>query len=1071
MRSFFERTDRNGNGYARWILLAMFILTPLLLWVNSSLDLENDVESWLPEDDPHAKTFAWYRELFPDEERILLSWEGSRLDDPRLEKLALRVRGTQNLQGEYPEMLPEFKAVTTPLDIGSRLVARLGVKQGDAEKKAEVLRRMQGVFLGSGEGLKVRLTGEGKQFRQELLQYTFEFAKSEWNIDLVALPAKKRSPESLPLKDDDSETHATQLQSEPGFANQSETDVDPEFQDALNYVLSSPLPEDYDFELLSPSKTLTQRQKEDLQRFLKHRNVFRGKYCTPGTFVTKEEFFLLHPIVEKSFITPGTPVAMFLTLSETGLEDRERSIQLVQQIAEEVGIPLDELHLGGRPVAGEALNVELKKVGWNEEYPWWQFHKRSPFFLSTIVGILLTLFMLRDLKLSFYVQLTSIFTMILCTALVPLTGGTMNMVLVVMPTLLMVLTVSAAIHLANYWKHAACENSEFAVSRATKMGWTPCFLASMTTSIGLASLTSSFLVPVRDFGFYSALGCLVALFIVMYCFPAMLYCSPPQCPTSLKLNRKSWRKVGETVVGWNRTITLVCLAVFIFSLCGLSFFTTETKVIRYFPEHSRVVQDYYYLERNLAGIVPVDVIVRFEQDMKDPKQRDAEGNPKPIKFLEKMEIVRRIQERIRNHPEISGSISLADFQPVNLPPNLHSDAPSLVKMREAKAYNSRNRRVEEAVKYQHSEAESFFKVATSDHPGFHSKGDELWRITSQVAIMSDLDYGDLTTELEQVVKTELAPYDNSGFVVTGMVPLFLRTQQAVLESLIVSFALAFGVIAIVMIILLKNIPAGLLTMLPNLLPVGIVFGLISWWGIRVDMGTMITASVALGIAIDGTLHFVTWFKRGLQQGLTKAESIAEAMTHCGPAMWQTSAAVGLGLLMLAFADILLISRFGWLMASLIGMALLADLLLLPALLAGPLGTLIERSMKMSGSVASHSDAPHYDPPFNDGSDGSDTPHDPDISPGGLGRQEPAPETEHQTGTAAQLPPNVTDNGYPQESRSTSQSMPPDHSESSTSIETSNDAPSQTSPEADSEIPPPHLSPFSPQRSMRDAREE
>jgi len=182
-------------------------------------------------------------------------------------------------------------------------------------------------------------------------------------------------------------------------------------------------------------------------------------------------------------------------------------------------------------------------------------------------------------------------------------------------------------------------------------------------------------------------------------------------------------------------------------------------------------------------------------------------------------------------------------------------------------------------------------------------------------------------------------------VVSGMVPIFLRTQEAVLESLIRSFAYAFIVIAIVMMIVLKDFVAGLFTMLPNLWPVGVVFGLISWKGLDVDIGTMITASVALGIAVDGTLHLLTWFREGIAEGKTAEQAISLAMGHCAPALWQTSMAVGLGLFMLSFADLLLVSRFGWLMATLIFAALIADLILLPAMLAGSLGTLIARRVK------------------------------------------------------------------------------------------------------------------------------
>ena len=185
---------------------------------------------------------------------------------------------------------------------------------------------------------------------------------------------------------------------------------------------------------------------------------------------------------------------------------------------------------------------------------------------------------------------------------------------------------------------------------------------------------------------------------------------------------------------------------------------------------------------------------------------------------------------------------------------------------------------------------------------------------------------------------------------TGTVPLFLRTQRAVLDSLIKSSLLAFGLIACVMIWVLKDPVAGMISMIPNFLPVVSIFGLVSWFGQKIDIGTMVTASVAMGIAVDGTLHLLTWFRDGIRNGMSRKCAIHNALLHCGPAMWQTSAAVGLGLLVLFPADLLLISRFGWLMACLIGAAFIGDMVLLPCLLVGPLGMLIERRIHLNGEV-------------------------------------------------------------------------------------------------------------------------
>ncbi len=138
-------------------------------------------------------------------------------------------------------------------------------------------------------------------------------------------------------------------------------------------------------------------------------------------------------------------------------------------------------------------------------------------------------------------------------------------------------------------------------------------------------------------------------------------------------------------------------------------------------------------------------------------------------------------------------------------------------------------------------------------------------------------------------------------VYTGLVPVVYKAQRTLLESLIVSTIWAFGMIAVVMILVVRSIPAGLLSMLPNVFPVMVVFGLMGWSNVLVDIGSMMTASVAMGVAVDDTIHFLTWFRRGLDSGLKRRDAILRAYEHVGMAMTQTTAIGGLGLSIFAFS--------------------------------------------------------------------------------------------------------------------------------------------------------------------------
>ena len=587
--------------------------------------------------------------------------------------------------------------------------------------------------------------------------------------------------------------------------------------------------------------------------------------------------------------------------------------------------------MGGSPVAATALNVAGRKASWNRDWPVWALPLRSPILTSGLLGTLVALIALRSIRLGVLVLTVSYGSTLMAVACVPLAGQTLNMVLVVMPTLLSVLTLSGAIHIANYYRHAAADDADTAVAEAVRQAWAPCALASLTTAVGLLSLVSSTLTPVKQFGVYSAIGCGIALVMVLVALPSLLQIWRGTASSRAGVDAARWRAAGGWIGRHWVACAVVCVTAGAAATAGLRHFRTETKVIRYFPPSARIVQDYHAIEAGLSGVSPVDLVVRFDAAALEETS-----------FLDRMEAVRHTAAAIADHPEVSGAVSLATFQPIAEPPP--ETAKTFAKIR----YRQRVRRVEKEAKA--GRAAAFLATAAADSdllgPGgrpLSSAGDELWRIAAQARLMSEADYGPLIDQIDAAAAAALADVPGAGHVVTGTVPLFLRTQEAVLESLVRSFALAFGLIALVLMVLLRSVFGGLVAMVPNLLPVGLVFGLISWCGQRVDIGTMITASVALGVAVDGTLHLLTWFRRGLGEGLDRRTATAEALAHCGPAMWQTSLAVGLCLLALMPAELLLVSRFGWLMASLIGAALVADVVLLPALLAGPLGMILERT--------------------------------------------------------------------------------------------------------------------------------
>jgi predicted RND superfamily exporter protein len=884
MLSLFQKRDPWGQGYSLWIVLGMAFALPIAAFSLTRLRLENDVKHWLTDDNVQTRELQWYERHFESEDNVIITWDGSWIDDPRLEQLANKLRGTVGEDGIRRGGMKQVSQVRTPAELVGKMTHR-GVA------RSEALHHVTGVLVGPG-WLRVQLSDAGKQQKSKTIRMLVEQARDTLHLDVhVADPFV-------------------------AAVNRNEADG----------------PEEAASEVAKPDGTAASEPRYDLQFGWRGMHSSSEKVAEVIAWAKK----LRGPtvggepqgdlLIDDCFQTPGAPAAIALTLSEAGRADLPGTLAGLEMEAIGIGIDKTRLHLGGSPIAAAALNDEVLKSVWNREAPVYVPYQRSVVLLSGLVGTLLAVWLLRSMRLAVIVLLVSYYAALVSVALIPATGAAMNMVLVVLPTLLLVITISGAVHLANYWKHEAHKEPTNAIARAVEMAREPCILANVTTALGLASLMTSKLRPVYEFGLYGAIGTLLSLVAVLYGVPALLQVWPGKPPEESPDNARPWIRLGSWLAAHANGMLVMWAIIGVVSIYGLNWFQTETKVIRYFADDSQVVRDYRYLEENLAGIVPVEMVVRFG----DATQED-------LNFLDRMELVRKIQQKIEALPEISGSISLANFWPPNPAPDESAS------IREKLSRNAKARAMEDRV-HKDQQAAQLLRL-TKDTSEFHKPGDELWRITAQVSMMSNMNYATLTDQLDDVCQSELKFHAGTSHVVTGMVPVFQATQRAVLTSLIDSFVLAFVMIAAVMMILLRHPVAGLIAMVPNLLPVGIIFGLISYAGVAVDIGTMVTASVALGIAVDGTLHMLTWFRNGIREGLSRKESIIRAIWHCGPAMMQTSLAIGLALFVLFPAHLLLISRFGWLMAALIGAALLCDLLLTSVLLVGPLGYLLERIVK------------------------------------------------------------------------------------------------------------------------------
>ncbi len=629
---------------------------------------------------------------------------------------------------------------------------------------------------------------------------------------------------------------------------------------------------------------------------------------------------------------------VLLRLTDAGNRDRVATLRAILHATDQMGLPREEVRIGGEVVFNAMIDVEsLAAID-------------QLAGLSGLAAILLAFLSLRSIRLTIMVFITALYTAGFAYATVHYTGAQMNLVLVVMPVLVYVTSIAGCIHLTNYYKDAVRHHGlSGAPIRAIRAAWLPCTLAAATTSVGLMSLAVSHIQPVRDFGLFGAWGVLSSLLFLFLLLPVMFERYPlrrladvdghplPQTMSNERKTARWLRRMAHGILKARRYLLTLFAILFLIAAAGIIFTRTSVKASRFFPKQHKLVTDMKWLEDHIGPLVPIEIVIDFD------------NRANKLNMLERMELIAHVQQTLASINHVGGTISPASWAPAMEPPAPGRDAgnPSatdpprrnpfaLVGEVRRKLINAGLESNRQFFVDQH-----YLSAGTKDDDPATS---ERWRITGRFEAFNELAYDQVIEEVEARITGHLAALPaalKAGVTAdfTGAVPLVHAAQQELLHGLFHSFIMAFVLICTTLSILLRGVRAGLIAMLPNIFPAIIIFGFMGWFGFMVDVGAMLTASVAMGIAVDGTLHYLTWFRRALSQGMTKNQALADAYARCAGALIQTTAITALSMLVFFSTTFQPVAQFGLLMCLMLVAAFIGTMLLLPAVLATRIGNL------------------------------------------------------------------------------------------------------------------------------------
>ncbi|MGC6417163.1 MAG: efflux RND transporter permease subunit [Bradymonadia bacterium] len=489
----------------------------------------------------------------------------------------------------------------------------------------------------------------------------------------------------------------------------------------------------------------------------------------------------------------------------------------------------------------------------------------------------------------------------------------------ILPAFLLCVGVCDSIHLMTVYRSLLAEghDNESAIIDAVSMTGAPIFFTSVTTICGLLSLNFASVTVIAEMGIAGGVGVAFAWLFSVTLLPALL-CANRAGHLGRDRADRNWMFDGlRRVVGFGlkrprrrdyRTLVLASVLA-VLSAWGVSQIEVYHDDLEILPDDSSVKIAVQELDEFVGGAAVAELVIR-----------PTTGTLKDLEILQGIdqvvEAVLAYRSEKTGQPLVTHIVSIVDV--------LKETRRAFNDGRET-AYRLPKTQAEVndlAFVFENQSPEELGKLTTLDWSKSH--------ISMRVKWQEATDYQPLLNFIDEQMRTHLS--GKVEWVGTGPVYVVSRLVQVMLMDLAVSFGTAFGFVCCFMFFMLRSFRLGLIAILPNLFPIALVLGAMGVLGLPLDLNSLLIASIALGIAVDDTVHFLHHFKTSFGPRVSCQDALRHVSYHAGQAMITTSIVLTAGFAVLCFAENAAVFRFGFLTALTIAAALLTDLIVLPALL-------------------------------------------------------------------------------------------------------------------------------------------
>lgn len=485
-----------------------------------------------------------------------------------------------------------------------------------------------------------------------------------------------------------------------------------------------------------------------------------------------------------------------------------------------------------------------------------------------------------------------------------------NVINTMLPVLIIILGIGDSVHLIVAFYHHRHEDHspKQAAILATEQLWRPCFYTSFTTSIGFLALSVTRLIPIREFGVLGALAASLAFLMSVTLLPAILsYLHIIPKGTKQVMEQGRVTQLTHQIADFSYTHRLSLATLGFLLLTGSLVLCTQLSVdanfVNHFKESTSMRQAFEYFDLNYGGGLNIELMLNS-------------GSPGGIKNPDFLRTALRLQQDLEHFPVTGKAFSLLDYLR-KMNQALHNDDPASFQLP-----TSREQVAQYLLLYELAGPEN-------DLRDTYDSREQFLRLSFRIQNMTARQINDWLDTIRNHIKSH---YPDLSVELSGTLLLFNAQEIYMQDGMVQSFSIALLVIGFCFFIVFRSLKYGLLALIPSIFPIVFTGGLVALAGIALDLGTVLIAAVTIGIAVDDSIHVLNGYLQARRQGHTPRDSIHVAMTESGRAVVFTSGILICGFSVMMLASFVPFVYTGLFSGIIMGMALFADLTILPACL-------------------------------------------------------------------------------------------------------------------------------------------